>query len=410
MSKTPIDVKITPASPPRIPPRANVLEDKFLHKLFLLSHIPAGWSTGKLGLLGLVCTGLAALGWVAVKHRPARPALIHALFTLGDGLLFRQLPRARHSFGPIGPQLAVTAVPRLAASWLAALVAGAVGSAATGLKVLVGLHLFGSLVYLWGALREPFALGVTRQTVVSPHLPAAAPPLRLLHLSDLHVERLTRREESLPALAARLQPDVIVITGDYLNLSYVDDPTAREHVRHVLAQLRAPLGVYATLGSPPVDRRETTPSLFDGLDIRLLRDELAVLSLPGGGQMALLGLDCEHDLESDASALHRLVAQIPAGAMPILLYHSPELMPLAQQFPIELYLCGHTHGGQMRAPGYGAILTSSATGKRYEMGRYDEQGTTLYVSRGIGLEGLSAPRMRLLCPPEIILFSLVGEG
>jgi hypothetical protein len=55
-------------------------------------------------------------------------------------------------------------------------------------------------------------------------------------------------------------------------------------------------------------------------------------------------------------------------------------------------------------------LTSSALGKRYEMGRYVEQETTLYISRGIGLEGLSAPRMRLLCPPEIILFTLSGNG
>jgi predicted MPP superfamily phosphohydrolase len=84
-------------------------------------------------------------------------------------------------------------------------------------------------------------------------------------------------------------------------------------------------------------------------------------------------------------------------------------MPLAQQYPVDLYLCGHTHGGQVRLPIYGAIITSSSLGKRYEMGPYVEQDTTLYISRGIGLEGLSAPRMRLLCPPEIILFSLSGS-
>ena len=67
------------------------------------------------------------------------------------------------------------------------------------------------------------------------------------------------------ALIEQAQPDLIVITGDYLNLSYVDDPTARAEVRKVLAELHAPYGVYATLGSPPVDPRRTTPSLFDGL-------------------------------------------------------------------------------------------------------------------------------------------------
>ncbi len=64
----------------------------------------------------------------------------------------------------------------------------------------------------------------------------------------------------------------------------------------------------------------------------------------------------------------------------------------------------------MRLPGYGAILTASALGKRYEMGRYDKDGTTLYVSRGIGLEGLAAPRVRFLSPPEITLFEVTGEA
>jgi predicted MPP superfamily phosphohydrolase len=230
----------------------------------------------------------------------------------------------------------------------------------------------------------------------------------LLHLSDLHVERLTHREAHLLSLIEQANPDIIVITGDYLNLSYVNDPTARSEVRQVLAQLSAPYGVYATLGSPPVDPRDTTPSLFEGLNIHLLRDEAAILQWSDGRLLSLLGLDCEHDLDSDASALQKLIELTPAEAPRILLYHSPELMPQAQRYPLDLYLCGHTHGGQIRFPFYGAILTSSSLGKRYEVGPYVEQGTTLYISRGIGLEGMSAPRLRLLCEPEIILFTLTG--
>jgi predicted MPP superfamily phosphohydrolase len=275
-----------------------------------------------------------------------------------------------------------------------------------GLVILVGLQLAGTLLYSWGMVYEPFALNITRRPVRTPAWPANLPPLRLLHLSDLHVERLTCRENRLLELIEQAQPDLIVITGDYLNLSYVNEPTARAEVRKLLAQLKAPYGVYATLGSPPVDPRDTTPSLFEGLNIRLLRDEVAVLQLPQQRWLSLIGLDCEHDLESDASALRQMLELTPINSAKILLYHSPELMPLVQQYPVDLYLCGHTHGGQVRIPGYGAILTSSITGKQYEMGAYTEQNTTLYISRGIGLEGLSAPRLRLFCPPEIILFTL----
>jgi predicted MPP superfamily phosphohydrolase len=272
------------------------------------------------------------------------------------------------------------------------------------------LQLVGTSVYLWGTLFEPFALARSNRSIEVSGLPYDSPPLRLLHLSDLHVERLTRREANLLELVKQAKPDLIVITGDYLNLSYVDDPTARAEVRKVLENITAPYGVYATLGSPPVDRRPTTPSLFEGLPIRLLRDEVAVLNFADGRTLALIGMDCDHDLEGDARIFQNLLKLAPPESARVLLYHSPELMPVVQNYPVDLYLCGHTHGGQVRLPWYGAILTSSALGKRYEMGPYVEQNTTLYISRGIGLEGLSAPRMRLFCPPEIILFTLGGSN
>jgi predicted MPP superfamily phosphohydrolase len=275
---------------------------------------------------------------------------------------------------------------------------------------LVLLQLSGTAVYLWGSVHEPFALDASYRSIESSGLPAHTLPIRLLHLSDLHVERLTQREARLLELIEQAQPDLIVITGDYLNLSYVDDSVARAEVRKVLAKINAPYGVYATLGSPPVDRRETTPSLFEGLPIRLLRDEVAVLQFADGRTLSLIGMDCDHDLQGDARIFQNLIKLTPPDSAKVLLYHSPELMPVVKNYPVDLYLCGHTHGGQIRAPLYGAILTSSALGKQYEMGPYMEQNTTLYISRGIGLEGLSAPRMRLLCPPEIILFTLSGSN
>src|SRR5690606_28729056 len=83
-----------------------------------------------------------------------------------------------------------------------------------------------------------------------------------------------------------------------------------------------------------------------------------------------------------------------------------ELMPQAVTHDIDLYLCGHTHGGQVRLPLIGPLVTSSKLGRRYVMGLYREGRTHLYVSRGVGFEGLGAPRVRFLCPPEITLIRL----
>ena len=233
---------------------------------------------------------------------------------------------------------------------------------------------------------------------------------RFVHLSDLHLERITRREERLLALVRAARPDLIVITGDYLNLSYNRDPQAIAQVRQLLSELEAPFGVYATLGSPPVDVPDVARAHFAPSRIRLLQGEAVALDLGRGRRLTLMGLDCTHDVPYDARAFSALFARKNGrpGAT-VLLYHSPELMPVVRQYGVDLYLCGHTHGGQVRIPGYGAVITSAVTGKRYEMGRYDENGTTLYVSRGIGMEGLSAPRMRLFCPPEATLVILSGE-
>lgn len=94
--------------------------------------------------------------------------------------------------------------------------------------------------------------------------------------------------------------------------------------------------------------------------------------------------------------------QLPPDAFTILLYHRPDLIEAAAQAGVSLQLSGHTHGGQMRLPGWGALVTGSSFYKKYEMGRYQVGSTTLYVSRGVGMEGRGMPRARFLCPPEMV--------
>ena len=77
---------------------------------------------------------------------------------------------------------------------------------------------------------------------------------------------------------------------------------------------------------------------------------------------------------------------------------------------VDIIMCGHTHGGQIRLPLWGAIVTLSTYNKRYEAGLYQLNPTALYVSRGIGLEGLGLPRARFLCPPEIVVIDLGKES
>jgi hypothetical protein len=224
-----------------------------------------------------------------------------------------------------------------------------------------------------------------------------------MHLSDLHFEKLSPREQHILALIDTYAPDVIFITGDYLNLSSVYDPEAQEGARQLLTQIQAPFGVYCVTGSPAVDVEGIVPDVFEGLSLHWLSDRATEVKVEGQA-FYLLGVRNTYQEGRDLTSLTTLAAETPDNVFRILLYHTPDLMPDAVELGIDLYLCGHTHGGQIRMPVYGALATSSKWGKRYEHGAYQEGATTLYVSRGLGVEGLGAPRARFLAPPEVIIW------
>ena len=117
----------------------------------------------------------------------------------------------------------------------------------------------------------------------------------------------TDRERRLLRLVDELAPDVIVITGDYLSISYTDDETTQRHARELLSQLDAPGGVYAISGSPAVDPPETVAQLLDGLDVIWLRDQVASLAWYGC-RLQIVGIECSYDIEADEQKLDRLLA------------------------------------------------------------------------------------------------------
>lgn len=391
-------------------------EDRLVHSLFhkvmVLFHQPTGWPgwlvLATAALLALVAGGV----WWLVGTGTTLALLVAAvqfLFILGDATILWTLPRLGISFGPWRGQLFPLATPRILATVLFAAAAVWFGRE-WGLGLALLVQLIGSAALIWGALVEPVQLQLTSLTITTDRLPPSARPWRLLHISDIHLERFGRREAQLLSYVREAKPDAILITGDYVNLSYQRDPQTHEQVRQLLAQLSAPLGVYATLGSLAVDLRDVIPPLFQGLPVTLLRCDCQNLEKEDS-QLLVLGLDCTHDIPTDGRRLEALVDNIPinlASQPRILLYHSPELMFQAAEQEIDLYVCGHTHGGQVRLPLVGALLTSSQLGRQYAMGHYRRGRTHLYVSRGVGLEGLSAPRVRLLCRPEITLITLTG--
>lgn len=215
-------------------------------------------------------------------------------------------------------------------------------------------------------------------------------PLRILHLSDLHVEEnLPRREQWLIKTITTTNPDLIVVTGDIHQIGNTNVAS----LRHVLSALKAPLGVYACIG-------------YD--DVRLLREAAPHMEIlvnktvrldHNGADIAIAGV-------MPVGNRGPLYRDIAGADLSIVLNHTPDLAEEAAAAGVEMYLCGHTHGGQVRIPFWGAIITNSRTGKKYESGRYQIDGTFANVSRGLGLEPRPAPQVRFFCRPEATLLRI----
>jgi hypothetical protein len=257
-------------------------------------------------ILAPIWLALAALaGWPWWREMRLAPAVVMMTlaFTAADGLSLILLPRLGRSYGPpTPPLLGLTAVRTLLTVAL-----GLLWLTLPGLLLVVTLQLAILAAAIYSTWIEPFRIGVTQATLHSPKLDGR-PPLRLLHISDLHVERITSRDRALLRLVEELAPDVVVLTGDYLNLSSVHDARAHVEARDLLARLCeiAPVPTYAITGSPPVDRAEVIPSIFDGLPITWLLDATDELRV-NGHTLRIAGLRCTRERQRDGPRLRDLL-------------------------------------------------------------------------------------------------------
>ncbi len=375
------------------------LEKSRLHTVLVLTNqlqaLPAPLVALTFGVEG----ALAGAFWLRQGSRTA--LLIVAIVLAASAInwvLLRALPESGRSFGPDKPTA-------LALGTVQMLIAGVLGLlSASPAAALILIALVSGIAY-YATWIEPFNVTLTHETLTLRAGQQGA-CLSLLHVSDLHVERTTTRERRVNALIAALQPDVIVFSGDFVNLSYTNDPRSKADIRAILGGWHAPLGVYCVPGTPVVEPLERVREFVAGLDnLSLLTNAWRTVETPCGA-LHILGLITTHDLEIDRAALAQMMASAPQGGIKLLLTHAPDIAPEAAAAGFDLYLCGHTHGGQMRLPVIGALLSSSQLGKRFVMGRYQVDQMTVYTSRGLGMEGYGAPRARLLCPPEIIFWKV----
>lgn len=352
-----------------------------------------------------VSVGVTVIPPILIFNTTTLPVWLSIAIFMLDGAMLWLLPITKRSWGPFMPPFFALTLLRGFILLMFSLILGA-GEWLIYVNYLIQLLI--SLVAIYGLYFESVMIKVTRQSFQHPALNGLPQPLTLLHLGDLHFEHRGKREERLLDAIKSLNPDLIVFTGDFINLSYSEDPAVWEELREYVGCWKADSGIYFVSGTPLVESEEALTGITEDLPFRWLRGTWEYVPQTGG-TVAIAGFACTHDIEVDGVNAKALAEQIPEGPFKLLLFHSPDIAEMIAKSGFSLMLSGHTHGGQIRLPLVGPLVTSSALGRKYVSGLHQIEDMMLYVSRGIGLEGASAPRARLLCPPEIILWTLEGK-
>lgn len=268
-------------------------------------------------------------------------------------------------------------------------------------------------------------LKVERLSVEIEDLPSACSGIKIVQLSDLHYDGLRLSKELLiRAIAAcnAERPDIICLTGDYIT----KEPDPIWHLVTYLKQLNSRAGVYACLGNHDIlypGAQATVTEALQSIGIQVLWNDIVY---PLGESLALVGLA---DLWSGQFLPRPLLESISPHTPRLVLSHNPDTAMCMRHWRVDLQLSGHTHGGQIVIPGFGAapkllhhirkhtptplqflipwlrLCSRVVNNWNWSEGLHRVGNNQLYVNRGLGTYFPG----RWFCPPEVTVITLIAK-
>ncbi|GFZ87655.1 metallophosphoesterase [Paenibacillus marchantiophytorum] len=256
------------------------------------------------------------------------------------------------------------------------------------------------LVGSYSGYVEPKWLEFKRMTLTFDRLPNAFHGLKLLQFSDLHIGHHfdLNNLKHIVALINKEKADILCFTGDLFDTHVIEDAALTSEI---LTSLQAPLGKWSVLGNHDKWKGPnlTLPILQDG-GFQSLVNAFQTLTYKGQS-IQIAGVE---DMLTGKPDIKKTLTGYNAQMFTLLLSHCPDFADQVGSYAIDLQLSGHTHGGQIRLPFVGAVITPPR-GRNYVMGLQEVPNSSMrvYTNRGIGTTTLP---FRLLCRPEITIFTL----
>jgi uncharacterized protein len=261
--------------------------------------------------------------------------------------------------------------------------------------------------YLYANRIEPSLLDIQELQIKHPLIPNSFDGIKMIQFSDTHLgfQYNLHQFNQLVKKINSLKPDIILFTGDLM-----DEPNQYTEINKlmpILKKLQAPLGKYCIFGNHDHGGygSDIYRNIMETTDFSLLLNDSAPIKLSDGSIIYLLGID---DAMLGNPNLPLTLKNVPKNSFKILLSHAPDLAETASLYPVQWQLSGHSHGGQIKIPFLGALVTPPF-GQIYPEGLYsigEHNPLSLYVNRGIGTTRLP---FRFMSKPELTVFTLKSE-
>ncbi|MES2460410.1 MAG: metallophosphoesterase [Armatimonadota bacterium] len=263
--------------------------------------------------------------------------------------------------------------------------------------LLVWLILVFTIALLYARYIEPKWIFVRKIKIDTHRNINGGRGLRIALLSDFHYPRAASYELVRKAItkSSEFDPDIVLILGDFFARSRFDPVSLPHNVQEVFGNIRSRLGVFGVLGNH--DHSFSANAIQDRIasdtQIRLIDNRAVPLEIEGS-TIYLVGVG---DLWSRNANYEQAVKEVPQESAIVLLSHNPDVIEDISDSRILAQFSGHTHGGQIRLPFFGALRVPSKFGNKYSKGLIKTGTHPLYVNSGI----CSVKNIRFLCPPEV---------
>jgi uncharacterized protein len=263
------------------------------------------------------------------------------------------------------------------------------------------LHIFAFFLKLMGLYKKGYnnckKIEIRELELRYPSLPAAFDGFRILHLTDLHIDSIPGFTAVLTEKIKKTEFDICLLTGDYRR-------DLKGSFRHILKPLKvlstyldkAPFGVFSVLGNHDTYlmaqyEKESGMELLVNESVEIIKDDQKIL---------ITGTDDPFYFYTESAMM---CLETKGYDFKIAMVHTPELARLAARNRYDLYLCGHTHGGQICLKEGIPLISHNFEGKKFNHGLWKIKNMTGYTSPGAGVSGIP---VRFNCPPEITIIHL----